>query len=155
MNKIFSSCVLLLVFGRGNTLPTQVYCTHSKVSKLSTKYAKVRFNIFTSTLFSQSAFIDDLVPENEIIGLSKDEYSKSINDFSQDLLTQVNIVKLTLVTCCRLMIQKSYLTIASYFSQLEFFVFQVWTDHQNFVFSPLRQIPEQNIKIDMVIIIIV
>jgi len=61
----------LLVFGYGNCLPME------------------------------PEYIDDVGAENDIIELSIDEYSKSINDFSQDFLRMV------------------------------------WSDHQNFVFSPL------------------
>jgi len=57
MRKFFICGVLLVVFGYGNTIPTQ--------------------------------FIDDLSPEDDIIGLSLDEYSKSINDFSQEFMRQV------------------------------------------------------------------
>merc|ERR1711944_7632 len=47
------------------------------------------FFVFENVYTLPSQFDDDLTPGNDIIGLSFDEYSKSINDFSQEFMRQV------------------------------------------------------------------
>jgi len=47
------------------------------------------FFVFENVYTLPTQFNDVLSPENDIIGLSIDEYSKSTNDFSQEFLRQV------------------------------------------------------------------
>ena len=71
-----------------------------------------------SIIFQQSEYIDDEGDENDIIELSIDEYSKSINDFSQDFLRMVTIVLVVFLNFDLELIRCEFSTIFHLFSRL-------------------------------------